>query len=118
MTRNILIVCFVGIVLVACNNAVSSGDSYNNTTQTNIVAPPQMASSTDSGNYYVRVGSFGMQNDASDAAKKMSHLGNAYAVKQKNGRYIIMVGPYRTRGRAASVRHTLMEDYSDTIIVE
>ena len=118
MIRNILVVCFIGIALGACNNAVSSGDSYNNTMQNNVVAPPRVASPNDTGNYYVRVGSFGMQNDATDAAKKMSHLGNAYAVKQKNGGYVIMVGPYRTRGRAASVRHTLMEDYSDTIIIE
>lgn len=107
----------IGSVNSAATNA-ATGVATNNTARTSTTAKTETVSTGQSGNYYVQVGSYSVQNNATKAAKKLSNMGYAHAVRNKNGKYTVVAGPYGTRARATTARDSLRKTYSGAFIVE
>lgn len=97
-------------------NAIGSTNTAN-TTQT-ARNTKSTSAATQTGNYYVQVGSYSVSNNATKASQKLKSMGYANSIKQQNGKYSVRVGPYGTRARATSARDNLRKTYSGAFIVE
>lgn len=91
--------------------------STNNTATTK-VAKTNASAATGAGNYYVQVGTYSVQNNATKASQNLTSLGYANSVKTHSGKYVVRAGPYGTHARAATVRDKLRKNYSGAFIVE
>lgn len=96
-------------------NAVGSVNNSNAKTTT---VKPTTNAAIGTGNYYVQVGTYSVQNNATKASQNLSTMGYANVVKSQSGKYVVRAGPYSTRARATSVRDKLQKSYSGAFIVE
>ncbi|MBQ7185929.1 MAG: septal ring lytic transglycosylase RlpA family protein [Alphaproteobacteria bacterium] len=94
---------------------ISSIGSVNNQ---NTARSAATNSEKSNNNYYVQVGTYSVSNNATAAAKKLSNMGYAQAIRKKNGKYAVVAGPYGTRARATTARNNLRKTYSGAFIVE
>lgn len=94
---------------------ISSIGSVNNQ---NTARTATTNSEKSNNNYYVQVGTYSVSNNATAAAKKLSNMGYAQAIRKKNGKYAVVAGPYGTRARATTARNNLRKTYSGAFIVE
>lgn len=83
-----------------------------------VAARTATQSQSNGKNYYVQVGTYSVKNNAGQAASKLSKMGYAQAIKQKNGNYVVVAGPYGSRARATSARDNLRKTYSGAFIAE
>ena len=74
--------------------------------------------SKTAGNYYVQIGLYSVKENADNTAKNLSTKGYAYAVKERNGGYAVMAGPYSTRASAEAARDNLNATYNGAFIVQ
>ncbi len=94
---------------------ISSIGSVNNQ---NTARSAAINSEKTNNDYYVQVGTYSVSNNATAAAKKLSNMGYAQAIRKKNGKYAVVAGPYGTRARATTARNSLRKTYSGAFIVE
>jgi rare lipoprotein A len=71
-----------------------------------------------SGNYYVQVAAYSVRDNADKTVKQLSGMGYANALRQNNGKYVVVAGPYGTRARATTERDKLRKTYSGAFIVQ
>lgn len=74
--------------------------------------------SKTAGSYYVQIGLYSVKENADNTAKNLSTNGYSYAVKERNGGYAVMAGPYATRASAEAARDNLNATYSGAFIVQ
>lgn len=73
---------------------------------------------TGASNYYVQVGTYSVQTNATKASQNLASLGYASAIKTQSGKYVVRTGPYGTRARATTARDNLQKHYAGAFIVE
>lgn len=99
-------------------SAIGSVNSSSATTTTAKTTTTKSTATTTSGTYYVQVGTYSVKDNATKTAAKLSSMGYAQAIRQKNGKYVVVAGPYGTRARATTARDNLQKTYSGAFIVE
>ncbi len=100
----------VRINAIGSTNTAKTTQTARNTKST--------SAATQTGNYYVQVGSYSVSNNATKTSQSLKSMGYANSIKQQNGKYSVRVGPYETRARATSARDNLRKTYSGAFIVE
>ena len=68
--------------------------------------------------YYVQVAAYSVRDNADKTVKQLSGMGYANALRQNNGKYVVVAGPYGTRARATTERDKLRKTYSGAFIVQ
>ncbi len=105
-----------GTARVRINAVGSTNGSTKSATTTS--AKSSTTAATGTGNYYVQVGTYSVQDNANKTAAKLSSMGYAQMLKKSNGKYTVVAGPYGTRARATTARDNLRKTYSGAFIVE
>ena len=97
---------------------INATGSTNGSTSNTATTTKTTSAATGTGNYYVQVGTYSVQDNANKTASKLSSMGYAQMVKKSNGKYKVVAGPYGTRARATTARDNLRKTYSGAFIVE
>ena len=88
------------------------------TTQTTTRVATKSPVAATGGNYYVQVAAYSVRDNADKTVKRLSGMGYANALRQNNGKYVVVAGPYGTRARATTERDKLRKTYSGAFIVQ